>query len=245
MRALWTMVGNDLRQRIRDKSVFIFSLIAPLSLMAVLNLSFGGFDTGSAELEPAVVVAASEDRGQLGEALLDAVDSLPIMDVTVRKVAATEVSRETKDTGADLGIVLPERFTQDVTSGQPVSVQVVEGDGAGLETSVLISVVDSLLKQFSAGTVTAEAGEAAGLSHEVLAQQAAAGTPLLTLSEGQASAEQLSLKGTLVAGQTALFLLFTVGFGVLGLLAEREEGTLARIQSAPVAPGLSSRPRLL
>jgi ABC-2 type transport system permease protein len=40
-----------------------------------------------------------------------------------------------------------------------------------------------------------------------------------------------------VAGQTGLFLLFTVGFGVLGLLAEREEGTLARLQSTPVAPG--------
>ena len=59
----------------------------------------------------------------------------------------------------------------------------------------------------------------------------------MTLSEGQASAEQLSLKGTLVAGQTGLFLLFTVGFGVLGLLAEREEGTLARLQSTPVAAG--------
>jgi ABC-2 type transport system permease protein len=40
-----------------------------------------------------------------------------------------------------------------------------------------------------------------------------------------------------VAGQTGLFLLFTVGFGVLGLLAEREEGTLARLQASPVARG--------
>ncbi|MFD0045855.1 ABC transporter permease [Pseudarthrobacter scleromae] len=234
------MVANDLRQRIRDKSVLIFSLVVPLALMGVLNLSFGGFDSGSVDLKPAVVVASSEDSGQLGDALLEAVGSLPIMDVTVRKVAASDVSRETKDTGAELGIILPADFTTAVTSGQALSVQVVEGDAAGIETDVLISVVDGLLGQFAAGTEAAEAGESAGLPHDVLgglAQQAAAGTPALTLSEGQASAGQLSLKGTLVAGQTGLFLLFTVGFGVLGLLAEREEGTLSRLQSTPVAPG--------
>lgn len=234
------MVANDLRQRIRDKSVLIFSLLVPLALMGVLNLSFGGFDTESVDLKPAVVVASSEDSGQLGGALLDALDSLPIMDVTIRKVPAAEVGRETKDSGADLGIVLPAEFTTAVRSGQALSVQVVEGDSAGLEANVLISVVDGLLGQFAAGTVTAAAGEIAGLPHEglgVLAQQAAAGSPALTLSEGKASAEQLSLKGTLVAGQTGLFLLFTVGFGVLGLLAEREEGTLARLQASPVARG--------
>lgn len=118
MRGLWTMVANDLRQRIRDKSVFIFSLVVPLALMGVLNLSFGGFDTGNVDLKPAVVVASSEDSGQLGDALLEAVDSLPIMDVTVRKVAASDVSRETKDTGAELGIILPADFTTAVTSGQ-------------------------------------------------------------------------------------------------------------------------------
>ncbi len=240
MRGLWTMVANDLRQRIRDKSVLIFSLVVPLALMGVLNLSFGGFDTGSVDLKPAVVIASSEDSGQLGDALLEAVESLPIMDVTVRKVAAGDVRRETRTTGAHLGIILPADFTTAVTSGQALSVQVVEGDAAGIETDVLISVVDGLLGQFAAGTEAAEAGESAGLPHDVLgglAQQAAAGAPALTLSEGQASAEQLSLKGTLVAGQTGLFLLFTVGFGVLGLLAEREEGTLSRLQSTPVAPG--------
>lgn len=240
MRGLWTMVANDLRLRIRDKSVFIFSLLVPLALMGVLNLSFGSLDAESVDLKPAVVVASAEGSGPLGEALLDAVESLPFLDVTVREVAADDVSRETKDTGADLGIILPAGFTTAVTSGQAVSVQVIEGDAAGLETNVLTSVVDGLLKQFAAGTVTAAAGGNAGLPDGVLggiARQAASGTPVLTLSEGQASAEQLSLKGTLVAGQTGLFLLFTVGFGVLGLLAEREQGTLSRLQSTPVAPG--------
>lgn len=239
MGGLWTMVENDLRQRIRDKSVFIFSLIVPLSLMGVLSLAFGGFGTDTVDLKPATVVASVEDSGQLGTALLDAIGSLEIMDVTVKRVPADDVSRETRDSGADLGIIVPDGFSGAVTSGQAASVQLVEG-GTGLETNVLISVVQGLMDQFAAGAETAAAGEIAGLPHSALttmAQQAAAGAPTLTLAEGQASGEQLSLRGTLVAGQTGLFLLFTVGFGVLGLLAEREQGTLARLKSTPVAPG--------
>jgi len=127
------MVKNDLTQRIRDKSVFIFSLVIPLSLMGVLNLAFGGFGPESVQLKPASVVVSN----------------------------------------------------------------------------------DGLLDQLGAGTVTALAGHIANLPPEVLAglgQQTAAGTAALTLSEGQAAAEQLSLKGTLVAGQSGLFLFFTVGF---------------------------------
>jgi ABC-2 type transport system permease protein len=238
MRGIWTMVGNDLKQRMRDKSVFIFSLLVPLSLMGVLNLAFGGFGPDSVELKPATVVASNDDGGPLGGALLSALDSLEIMDVTVRSVPSEGVSQETQNSGADLGLVIPAGFTAAVTSGQAVSVQVVEGDRQGIETDVLVSVVGGILDQFGAGAVSAMAGHSAGLPPEVLAglgQQTAAGTPALTLSAGQAAAEQLSLKGTLVAGQTGLFLLFTVGFGVLGLLAEREQGTLARLRSSPVA----------
>lgn len=240
MRGLWTMVANDLRQRIRDKSVFIFSLIVPLALMGVLSLVFGGLGDDTVDLQPATVIASADDAGPLGAALLGAVDSLEIMDVTVRKVPAGEVRSETQASGAALGIIIPAGFSDAALSGRPATVQLVEGNGAALETGVLVSVVQGIVDQFAAGTVTAAAGGAAGLPDEelaALAREAAAGPPLLTLAEGQAAAEQLSLRGTLVAGQAGLFLMFTVGFGVLGLLAEREQGTLARLRSMPVTGG--------
>lgn len=237
MHGLWTMVANDLRQRVRDKSVFIFSLIVPLALMAVLSLVFGGLGGDTVDLKPATVVASADDADQLGAALLGVVDSLEIMDVTIKRVPAADVRSETRASGAALGIVVPEGFSNAVLSGQATSVQLVEGNGASLETGVLISAVQAVLDQFAAGTVTAAAGGISGLPHQelaALAQQAAAGPRLLTLTEGHAAAEQLSLRGTLVAGQAGLFLMFTVGFGVLGLLAEREQGTLARLRSMPV-----------
>lgn len=237
MRGLWTMVANDLRQRIRDKSVFIFSLIVPLALMGVLSLVFGGLGGDTVELEPATVVASADDGDRLGAELLGAVESLQTMDVTVRRVPAADVRAETKASGADLGIIVPAGFSQAVLSGQAASVQLIQGDGGTLEAGVLVSVVQGVVDQFAAGSVTAAAGGLSGLPPGELgplAQQAAAGPALLTLTEERAAAEQLSLRGTLVAGQAGLFLMFTVGFGVLGLLAEREQGTLARLRSMPI-----------
>ena len=238
MRGLWTMVGNDLRQRVRDKSVFIFSLVVPLALMGVLSLVFGGVGEDTVELRPATVVASADDADQLAAALLGAVDSLEILDVTIKRVPSDDVRNETRASGAELGIIIPAGFSDAVLSGQAASIQLVEGNGASLETNVLITVVRGIVDQFAAGAVTAAAGSLSGLPPQdlaALARQASAGPPLLTLTEGQAAAEQLSLRGTLVAGQAGLFLMFTVGFGVLGLLAEREQGTLARLRSMPVS----------
>ncbi|MEO7130316.1 MAG: ABC transporter permease, partial [Dermatophilaceae bacterium] len=69
-------------------------------------------------------------------------------------------------------------------------------------------------------------------------QAAATAKPTLTLATGAASNEQLTMSGSLVAGQAGLFLLFTVGFGVLALVYERDQGTLARLRSMPMRPGL-------
>ncbi|WP_257614113.1 ABC transporter permease [Arthrobacter sp. 31Y] len=237
MRALWTMVGNDFRQRLRDKSVLIFSLIVPLALMGVLSLAFGRLGTGSVDLQPATVVASVEDSGPLGAALLDSLGSIEAMEVTVREVPADAVSSETRSTGAALGIVIPADFSSALASGQPSTLQLIEGSGSVLETSVLISIVTGIVDQFTAASVTEAAARLGGVPPDAAAgigRTAVAGEPILYITEGIAPAGQLSLRAGLVAGQTGLFLLFTVGFGVLGLLAEKEQGTLGRIRSTAV-----------
>src|SRR5690606_22632440 len=110
-----------------------------------------------------------------------------------------------------------------------------------IESSVVLSVVQGFLDRAGASAVASAAGAALGLPPAQLgglAQQVATGEPAVTLTMGQTSDEQLDPKGALVAGQAGLFLMFTVSFGVLGLLAEREQGTLSRLRSMPMSPYL-------
>ena len=59
----------------------------------------------------------------------------------------------------------------------------------------------------------------------------------MTVGEIEAEVRQLDLNTQTVAGMSMFFLLFTAQIGLLSLLAERREGTLARILSTPTRPG--------
>lgn len=239
MDQLWTMTVSDLRQRVRDRSVIIFAIVVPLALMVVFNLVFGG--TEELELEPVTVAAAVPDDDELGKVVVAALGEVGTPEVTVRDVGAGEVRRLAETGTVQLGIVVPDGFSEALAQGEGPVLQLVEGDGAGIETDILVAVVQGVVDQLAAGSVAAAAGGELGLAHEqiaAVAQQAATAGPAVTLAEGEASDEQLSGGATLVAGQAGLFLLFTVGFGVLSLVAEREQGTLARLRSMPMRPGL-------
>src|SRR5690606_23215968 len=129
------MTLSDLRQRIRDKSVIIFALVVPLALMGVLNLVIG--DSGEVELEPVTVAMAVPDGDQLGGTLVDGLGSVDTMEVTVREVPADEITSLAESGEAQLGITVPEGFTAAVSAREPVQLDVVEGDGAGLEVDIL------------------------------------------------------------------------------------------------------------
>jgi ABC-2 type transport system permease protein len=239
MRQLLTMTASDLRQRVRDRSVLIFALVVPLALMYVFNLVFGGMT--EIELEPVTVAVAAPAEDELAPVLEDVLTQVDGLDVTLQEVPADQV-RSVVDAGeAGVGVVVPDGFGAAVMQGEAVTVQVIEGDGTGLEAGVVISVLDGVLDQLTAATVTATAAAGSGLPPEQLAEIAQASLtsgPPLEVTEGQAADEQLGPAAGLVAGQTGLFLLFTVGFGVLGLVTEREQGTLARLHAMPMRPGL-------
>ncbi len=237
IRTVLTMTASDLRQRVRDRSVIIFALVVPLALMYVFNLVFGGVQ--DPELQPVTVAVSTPDDDPLAGAFVQVLGQVDAMDVTVQEVDGAQVAELAESGEADLGVVVPDGFAAGLFSGQGLDVQVTEGDEAGLETDIVLSVLQGVLDQFTAGTVAGTAGAQLELGPAELAQiaqQAATAGPFIELVPGEASSEQLGAAAALVAGQAGFFLLFTVGFGVLGLVAEREQGTLARLRSMPMRP---------
>lgn len=244
MRQLWTMTLSDLRQHVRDRSVLIFAVAVPLALMAVLNLVLGNLM--SRDLAPVTVAVSAPAGDEAAQSLVSTLRSLGDIDgaggfaVTVQPVPATDVRQAVGDDKANLGITVPDGFGAALLQGTPKDVTVVDG-GGGIENDIVISVVTGTVDRYRAATVAATAAGQSGLPATDLAaigREVATAAPTITLTEGRASDEQLTTTGALVAGQAGLFLLFTVGFGVLGLVNEREQGTLARLQSMPMRPGL-------
>ena len=238
MRALLVMIAADLRLRVRNRTVVIFGLLVPLGLISVFHLVIG--NSIDPTLEPVTVAVSVPDGDRLGAAVVTAVRSIDALQVTVEEATPAGARAAVDDGRADLSLVVPDGFTRDVEAGRATTLSMVDGAN-NLETGVVASVVDGAVDQMHAAAVAAGAGAIAGVPRSDLreiARRAATQGPAMTLSEGTAADAQLPPAGTLVAGQAGLFLMFTVGFGVLALLAEREEGTLDRLRSMPIRPGL-------
>lgn len=246
LRQLWTMTSFDLRQRLRDKSVVLFALVVPLALMSVLHLIMGNLIDD--ELEPVTVAIAAEADG-LGAGIRGALESTDL-DLTLDERSADAV-RDDVDAGrAELGIIVP--TGPEGTHGQPAeaggstdgdeaTVTVVAGDSGGPEVGIVLAVVRAAVDRHNAVGVVGRAGGALDLAPNVLGDvtaQVGAGRPDIGFEEGRAPSEQLGAGASLVAGQAGLFLIFTVSFGVLGLIAEREQGTMPRLRSMPMPTGL-------
>lgn len=232
LRRLWTMTAFDLRQRLRDKSVLLFALVVPLALMSVLNLVMG--DLLDDELAPVTVAFAGAEEG-LGAGIRGALESTDL-DLTLTERSSSEV-RDDVDAGrADVGVLVPVGPTED-----GASVTVVDGDSSGAEAGVVLAVVRAAVDQHNAVAAAGQAGSALGLTSAALADvtdAVVATRPGIDLEEARAPREQLDVGASLVAGQAGLFLIFTVSFGVLGLIAEREQGTMPRLRSMPMPTGL-------
>lgn len=240
MRQLLVLTGSDLLQRVRDKSVLIFALLVPLALMTVFNLVFGTAD--EVEIEPvtvAISAPADDDLAQMLTGVVRSLDDTDELDVTVVETDEAAGRRQVEDGDTPLALIVPDGFGEAARAGEPVTVEAVRGDEAGLGAEIVLSVVDGVLDQVASGAVTARAALAEGVAPGdlgPLVEQATSGGPAYDVESGQASDEQLSAGAALVAGQTGLFLLFTVSFGVTGLLVDRESGTLGRLRSMPI-PG--------
>ena len=247
MRDVLVIAANDLRQRVRDRTVLIFGLAVPLALMAVFNLVFNGV-AGDIDIEPVTIATAVPPDDEAAAIVLDAIESVDAVEVTIAGdggsyAGADDVRRAVRDGDAHLGLVIPEGFGLAITSGEGAVVEVTEG-GGGLGSDIVVSTIDGVLDSIHAAAAAAVAAGEQGLPPDRVAavatavgNAAATGAGTIMLTEGQAATEQLSAEGSVVAGQAGLFLVFTVGFGVLALLADREMGTLTRIRSAPVPYG--------
>jgi ABC-2 type transport system permease protein len=241
VRSLLTLTASDLRRRVRDKSVILFAVVVPLALMGVFNLVFG--DTDEVQLTPITVAVSTPQDDPLAEAVSAVLEGIGDdgagFDVTVLDLSAPDVAAAVENGQAGLGLVVPEGFGSSVMDGSGATVEVTEGRSS-LESAVVLSALDGALDSLHSEAVAAQAALGAGMPPDVAAQVArevSTAGPVYSLVPGEAATEQLDPVSALVAGQTGLFLLFTVSFGVLGLIEERQNGTLARLRSMPMPGG--------
>lgn len=239
MRGALHIALKDLRLRVRDRSAFIWGIVAPLGLAIVFSLLLGDV-VGGSSLD-ATFTVADEDGGPVAAGLVDALmtlDAQGAFTVTTSPDGSTAEGLVTEGE-IDAAIVIPAGFTAAVVAGEPATIQVV----GYVDSPISTQVARSIALQF--------AGEVNGVSYAVATYLTAGGTgdpeqiaaaaletpTPLSLETIGASSKELSAATYFAAAMAVFFLFFTVQFGVLGLIEEKEQGTMARLLAAPIGPG--------
>ena len=233
------IAGKDLKLRLRDRSVFILGVITPLALAYIFHLVFGNaFAADSLELEVGLVDLDGSDVSQsLGE-VLAALDADGILALSEFEDSdAAEAAVEEGEIGAF--VELEAGLGDAVLQGRPFTIHVV-GD---VDSPTSTEVASSIASEFGSAVERAQlsVATAVGLGQgpppeEVSAwgQEAAQRPPAFIFTDVSADTRQLDANTFFAAGMAVFFLFFTVQFGVVGILEEKQGGTMARLLAAPI-----------
>jgi ABC-2 type transport system permease protein len=230
---------KDLRQKLRDRSVLLMAVLAPLGLAFLFSTMLPSQDTFHT-----TYAVVNLDEGEVGRGLVAG----PLAGLSAAGVAdlvttATEADARAAVKAGDVGaaIVIPAGFTAAIQAGQPTQLLVIGGPStlpAEIARSVLVGFGSQVTAvQVAVGTALATSGEATdpALARELAAAAIAAPAPIV-LRASETADRSASSKTYYGASMGVMFVFFAAQFGVLSLLAERRNGTLARMLAAPIAP---------
>lgn len=240
MRAALDIALKDLKQRVRDRSALLISVVAPFVLAALFSMILGGLDEdfharwGYVDLDGGEIAAAFEDGP------LDGMETAGVVEVS--RYPDEERAREAIEAGEiEAAIVVPEGFTSASMAGTGSTVRLLADADAIISSQVARSVLSGFASQIDAvGLSVATALIADGSLPD--AETTAALTELAT-----ATTDPIAIVDLAVADRTAgwttfyaaamaiLFVFLAAQFGIVSIHAERRMKTLARMLAAPLA----------
>ncbi len=239
MGAILRIARKDLRQRLRDRSAYIVGLVAPLGLALILGNLLGSGGGG----DPLKLAVADADGGPIAAGFVAQLAAWEdeghiVLDMTDRSAAGPLI----EDHRYAAVFVFPAGFSDAVIAGAPAELTVIGNPELQVATDIAAALATSQADeigtvQLSVGTVLAASGrEPSPETIDELAAEAGSLSTPITFEPFDSGFTGLDYTSYFAAGMTVFFLFFVVQSGVLGLMREREEGTLIRLLAAPIRP---------
>jgi ABC-2 type transport system permease protein len=243
MRGLWTITKKDLALRVRDRSVFIIGLIAPLALSAIFNLVFGGGINDVGQNISLKLGVVNLDQGSVGEAFGNVLDGFSDAGRVDLVAYSTEDEARTATTDGEVGatFVVPSDLTAAFQAGDSPDIEVI----GNVDNPTTTQIADAIATGFAQGVRTSTIAAVTAVMSSAItpdqiaaaAAEAASAAAPVRLGVIEAAARQLDSATYFVAGLSIFFIFFIAGMSVTSMLEERSEGTLNRLLAAPISRG--------
>lgn len=234
----------DLTRRLRDRSVIVQVLIAPVVLALIIGGAFSG-DTGGLRAD---IWLADADGSELSTQIVEGLSGQSegegegVAFVAKPGLDAAAAERAVDADEADAVVVIPKGFGAAVTAGDPAELGVLGDAGDDVVAGIARSVADGIAHEVRAqrAAIATTLAAAAQLGEEVAADavaRVAATTPAAITVRDSRFENTFSMMAFFAPGMAMIFLFFVMGAAARSLITERREGTLPRMLAGPTSPG--------
>ena len=255
LRKTWDIARLYLVSTYRDRSTFIWSLVLPVIVTAVIGVGMRGF--ASDEGPPLwQVFIVDNDQGAFSQQLIQSLDTDPNLETNVVDTTTAADFLES-DTAAAV-LTLPEDLSEQLEAGETTIAELTMNVQMPVPAQAIEQAVLAALFKVSSSIDIAETSLRVAERMDLFAQQAAPSRATYYqegLDAAAVALEQespISMESSQVTrlasretniplgfeqsspGNTVLFAMFFVLYGAGTLLLEREQGTLRRLLVAPV-----------
>lgn len=235
MRAALTITAKDLKERLRDRSAIVLAILVPLGLAFIMNLTLGPITEQAFSTE---VALNDGDGGAVAQGFAELLDGIEQAGfIGVGETASEEDARaRVADDDVSTAYLVPAGFSNAVSGNQPAAVVVVANPDQPIGSQVGKAIADGFVGEINAIRLSVATAVALGADDPAGLAAAARGQPApVALAAGQTEGRGFDFATFYATGIAVFFLFFTVQFGVLSIIDERENGTMPRLLVAPIS----------
>jgi ABC-2 type transport system permease protein len=253
MKKVFLIGLKDLTIIFRDRAALILMLLAPFALTIGLGLVTGNLSNSSdSGISHIRVVLVNQDKGQLGNALVEMFQSSELTDLVDPTLmedasAAKALVDSDKITAA---VIIPKGFSNsiiptNIASAEAlpvVKIELYKNPNAPTSTGVIQTLVESQVgieELISSGRIQLQQAVSVGTalgSQLVDTESNPAGSIQIKTRNGDGGTFSVNTLALIAPGMALMFLMYTVTYGARSLLVERSQGTLPRLFVSPTRP---------
>ena len=255
MKKILNIAWKDLIIIFRDPGALLLMLGAPFLLTLGMGLVTGAFSDNNSNsgLADIPVVIVNEDDGELGSTLIDVFFEDDLADLLEPELGSSTAAarQQVEDNEIAAAVIIPANFTNSIIPdaqgklAETVAIEVYSNPGRPISASV----VQDIVEEFATEADTRVAGVEVTIQqmamngrfttgNSIAIQSATELVPLIEIQQETAvnpSDDDYNPLTYFAPGMAVAFLMYTVSLGGRSILAERDEGTLARLMASPTS----------
>ena len=233
--AAFTITAKDLKERFRDRSAIMLAVVVPLGLAFILNLTLGPVTEQSFSTEIAIHDADGGPVAAGFDEMLAGVEAEGFVDIT--DVNSEAVARElVDDHSVSTAYLVPGGFSQAVAANEYAEIVVVVDPDQPIGSEVGKALANGFAAEVNSVRLSVATAVAMGADDPAgLVAGAQESRPTIVLADAFTEGRGYDFSSFYATGIAVFFMFFTVQFGVLSIIDERENGTMPRLLAAPIS----------